>query len=309
MPAILTHHLFGEDASAFLPEGFLTGQEELLAFLLGNQGTDLLWARFATLPATSRACRSLAAHVHEERVVPFLFALRSSVARLPHKDESIGRAFVLGMAAHFLLDSVVHPLVFAHIAQLQEADPTLRRAQGELHAMVEADIDSWLLWQKRHTTILETPISRALSSTERVDLVVGTLVSLAAQDVFGIGIRPAEYARCRHDYLMVYRLIDPPAKLVPRTLGRFELGFRDFSRIAAQRHPIVAADECPSANLDHLPWHDPATGALSVASFPDLFHDALLAWPAFASRMIEGDRRRVTAMVDGLNYYGRLARL
>ena len=51
MPAILTHHLFGEDASAQLPEYLLTSQEEMLAFLLGNQGPDPLLARFTCLPA------------------------------------------------------------------------------------------------------------------------------------------------------------------------------------------------------------------------------------------------------------------
>lgn len=38
MPAIICHHIFGEDAAATLPEGMVVGEEELLAFLLGKIG-------------------------------------------------------------------------------------------------------------------------------------------------------------------------------------------------------------------------------------------------------------------------------
>ncbi|WP_417571973.1 hypothetical protein [Paratractidigestivibacter faecalis] len=38
MPAIITHHIFGEDVLRTLPAGMVEGEEEVLAFLLGNQG-------------------------------------------------------------------------------------------------------------------------------------------------------------------------------------------------------------------------------------------------------------------------------
>ena len=59
MPAIITHHVFGEEAVTALPEGLIDGQEELLAFLLGNQGPDPFFARFSTLPAHITACHRL----------------------------------------------------------------------------------------------------------------------------------------------------------------------------------------------------------------------------------------------------------
>ena len=51
MPALITHHLFGEDVLPELPAGLVEGEEEVLAFLLGNQGPDPLFAR------SSRASR------------------------------------------------------------------------------------------------------------------------------------------------------------------------------------------------------------------------------------------------------------
>ena len=67
MPAIICHHIFGEDAAAMLPEGMIDGEEELLAFLLGSQGPDPLFARFSTLPNAAAADHRLAHQMHDER--------------------------------------------------------------------------------------------------------------------------------------------------------------------------------------------------------------------------------------------------
>ena len=38
MPALITHHLFGEESIDRLPQGVITSDEERIAFILGNQG-------------------------------------------------------------------------------------------------------------------------------------------------------------------------------------------------------------------------------------------------------------------------------
>ena len=40
MPALITHHLFGEESIDRLPQGVITSDEERIAFILGNQGPD-----------------------------------------------------------------------------------------------------------------------------------------------------------------------------------------------------------------------------------------------------------------------------
>ena len=59
MPAIITHHIFGEDVLRTLPAGMVEGEEEVLAFLLGNQGPDPLFACFSTVPSVAVRCRRL----------------------------------------------------------------------------------------------------------------------------------------------------------------------------------------------------------------------------------------------------------
>lgn len=305
MPAILTHHIFGEDASALLPDGILEKQEDLLAFLLGNQGPDPLWARFSTTPRISRSCHQLATRMHSEHIVDSFLVLRDSVSHLRDSDKGVGRAFALGIAAHYLLDCLTHPLLYAQQQQLIDANPDLEDAADEVHALLESEIDTWTLWQTRHKTVLDAPSSSALSRTPLIESVTGSLLAQLAWEVFDIDLGPAEYAKSVQDYTLFYQLIDPPAQKLPHVLARIERIKRAHSRLLAQAHEVWESDECAAANLEHRRWRNPYTGECSTASFPDLFHDAILAWPAFAQRFIEGDRERLGAMVDNIDYYGR----
>lgn len=305
MPAIITHHIFGEDASALLPDGILSGQEDLLAFLLGNQGADPLWARIRTFPRQARACHALATRIHTSNMVEVLLSLRNSVSFLNDKDRSIGRAFALGMAAHYLLDSMTHPLIYAQQDELIKTDPSLEEARDEIHAIIESDLDSWVLWEMRHQTILDTPSTAALMRTDTIDRVAGAMVSQVAWEVFQIELGADEYGRAIQDYRLFYRAIDPPKSHVLRALSSLELIKRNYSKLRAQAHMATTSDTCASANLEHRLWRNPATGVTSTASFPDLFHDALFAWPEFSKNLVLGNEGRLAAMIDNTNYYGQ----
>ena len=309
MPAILTHHLFGEDASGLLPSDLLQSQEELLSFLLGNQGTDLFWARFRCPPRDASTCHTLARRVHRGDAVEFFLAVRDASLLLDDSDRGVGQAFLLGMGAHYLLDCMTHPLILATVHQLQDADPRLDDAGSELHALVESEIDVWMLWQKRHATVLEAPASRTLATTQRVSSIAGKIVSHAALSTYGIRLGQHEFAGALRDYRLFYQIVDSPSSSVRSALYSIEQIARNhrYSRLRAQRHATTPTDDCPSANLNHRVWHNPATNEASVASFADLFHDALLAWPVFSQRIAEGDERRLRAMTDGLNHYGEPA--
>ena len=61
MPALITHHLFGEESIDRLPAGIINTDEERCAFLLANQGPDPFFFRVRTLKM--RDCMGLAQHV------------------------------------------------------------------------------------------------------------------------------------------------------------------------------------------------------------------------------------------------------
>ena len=58
MPALITHHLFGEESIDRLPQGVITSDEERIAFILGNQGPDPFFFHMLT-PRIHAATRML----------------------------------------------------------------------------------------------------------------------------------------------------------------------------------------------------------------------------------------------------------
>ena len=298
MPAIICHHIFGEDAAAMLPEGMVDGEEELLAFLLGNQGPDPLFARFSTLPGAAAADHRLAHQMHDERCGRALMDFRDGVQHLPVADERIGRAFVLGLLAHYRLDSVAHPFVFAQQEALAAASTDLAGAQEDLHAVIESDIDSWILWEKRRATVLERPAHMNLMRTERICRVAGALFSQVAFSVYGRTMGAEEYGACVADYEFEYRMLDPAGSLTARAVGALERLVKPHSFAQAMAHRVVRSCECAAANLDRRGWSDPTDGRVRHESFADLFEEALAGYPELAEAFVRGN------IEFSLNYNG-----
>ena len=305
MPAVITHHIFGEDIAGALPDGMLSDEEELLAFLLANQGPDPLFARRLALPGRAAACHELAHLIQGGGVTRALMALREGVSRLPVPDEGVGRAFALGLLGHYALDRAAHPFVIAQQRALGEADPELAACAREVHAVIEADIDAWILWEKRRATVLERPATGNLMRTARVERVGGALLSQVALAAYGRAIGPGEYALCVRDYELSLRLVDPAGSPRSRLVGALERAVRGRSLAEACAHYVWRTDECAAANLELRPWENPFTGEVRSASFADLFDEARLAYPALAEAFVRGDERRLRELVGGLSYEGR----
>ncbi|WP_077597610.1 zinc dependent phospholipase C family protein [Olsenella urininfantis] len=305
MPALITHHLFGEEASLLMPAGLLSGQEEKLAFLLGNQGPDPFFFRFSTLPSLSSSCYRLAHLMHDERIVEAFLALRDGVSHLREEDKEVGRAFVLGMLAHYTLDSRAHPFVYAQQAALIEANPELEGAENEVHALIESDLDVWMLWSMRHQTVAQSAPSARLDHTQRTTRVAGALLSQLAWQVYGISIDAFEYDACVNDCRLIYQVIEPAGSPLGRGMGLLETTLRQHSQLMALAHRVSESDECPACNLEHHVWADPSSGKRRQESFPDLFFRALEVWNEMVKALAAGDERALRELVGKVNYDGR----
>ena len=297
MPAIITHHLFGEDASRRLPAGLVFGEEELLAFLLANQGPDPYYFCFSATPIAIQACHAFAAQMHEDHVVDALMAARESVSHLPQEDQGLGKAFVLGLLAHYLLDSEAHAFIQVQEDAICSADPDLADAHDQVHALIESELDTWMLWSARQQTIADAPAHADLKRTKRVSRVGGTIFSQVAWQVFGMTINPERYEGCLRDYEIVYRAIDPTGNPRGRMIaGAEQLGTR-YSLLDALSHAAEAGEDCPSANLGCRPWVDPSTGEQRMDSFPDVFYNSLDKWSELVEVFIGGDREALASAI------------
>lgn len=303
MPAIITHHLFGEQSATLLPEGVISTEEELLAFILGNQGPDPFFFRFTGTPKAIKNSMHLAHVMHDGNIYRAFSVLRESVSRLPKDDASVGRAFALGVLSHYALDRAAHPFVYAQQYAIIAANPDLRNSGSEVHAVIESDIDSWMLWQKRHSTVLECPPASELAYTDRILQVAGALTSQVAWSVFGTDIKPSAYPAAVKSMELLYKVIEPAGSLGARATGKLEGLAKSDSLLQALSHQVVKTDSCASANLEHIQWKNPFTGETSNESFADCFDRALSGWADLALAFTHGGDELKSA-IGGLNYSG-----
>ncbi len=297
MPAIITHHLFGEEAAGRLPSELSFEEQELLAFLLGNQGPDPYYFCFTATPATIQACHGFATVMHEGHEVEALLAVRNAVAFLPEEDRGIGRAFALGLVAHYLLDSEAHAFIVGQEQAICAAGVGLEDAHAQVHALIESELDTWMLWSARAQTIADAPAHGDLARTKRVSRVAGALFSQVALQVFDLALGADRYEGCLRDYELIYRTVDPAGNLRAAMLaGAERLGAR-YSILQALAHTETPDQACPAANLDCKPWTDPLDGTLRTTSFPDIFYDSLERWPALAEAFVRGNQESFEKLV------------
>lgn len=302
MPALITHHLFGEESIDRLPAGIVTSDEERCAFLLGNQGPDPFFFRVRT--PYMRDCMQLARVMHRSRMSKQFACLRSGVSRLQKHDARLGRAFTLGLLSHYVLDRNAHPFVYEQQFGVLDADPDLASAASQVHAVIESDLDVLMLQLKRNgaTTADYPPVSELVTS-ERIDKVGGALMSHVARSVYGLDVGVAEYGGAVADMQMLYRIIEPAGSLKTDVIGKLEGLVSDYSLLASLAHPVTDKQPLRAGNMGHIAWKNPFTEAVSHESFPEVFDRALDDYERAAACFVEcADMEQLTGH---LNYSGR----
>jgi len=68
-------------------------------------------------------------------------------------------------------------------------------------------------------------------------------------------------------------------------------------RRKALSHAAGIPDACPAANTDCHPWLDPLTGTERHESFPDVYYNALEAWPTLAEAFVRDDREALDRLI------------
>ncbi len=302
MPALITHHLFGEQSIDRLPQGVISTDEERIAFILGNQGPDPFFFRVRT--PRIKDCMHLAQVMHRSRMSRQFACLRDGVTHLQTHDANLGRAFVLGLLSHYVLDRNAHPFVYEQQFGILDAAPELKNSASQVHAVLESDLDVLMLQLKRGgATCADFPPAGEIVTTDRIDRVAGVLMSYVADRVYGLDVPTGEYGGAVADMQLAYRAIEPAGSPKARAIGAVEGLLHDHSLLESLAHRVTEEPPARTGNLGHLSWTDPFTNTSSTESFPEVFDRALDDYAMTAARFIEtGDMAAVTGHV---NYSGR----
>lgn len=303
MPALITHHLFGEESIDRLPQGVITSDEERIAFILGNQGPDPFFFHILT-PRVSD-CTLLAQVMHRSRMSRQFACLRDGVLHLLPRDASLGRAFALGLLSHYVLDRNAHPFVYEQQFGIVESDSELEDSSSQVHAVIESDLDVLMLQLKRDgATVDDYPPAGEIVTTDRINRVAGVLMSYVAGRVYGIDIPAGEYGAAVANMQRLYRAIEPAGSVKTRAISLVEGLVHDYSLLDGLAHRVTTGLPERTGNLGHLTWKNPFTDEVSNESFPEVFDRALVDYECTVARFIEtGDMDAVTSHV---NYSGRV---
>ena len=302
MPALITHHLFGEESVERLPAGIVTTDEERIAFLIANQGPDPFFFRART--PHLRSCMKLAQRMHAAHISRQFAALRDGVSRLPERDATLGRAFALGLLAHYALDRTAHPFVYAQQWGIQAADPELANASSEVHAVIESDLDVFMLQLKRNgATVADYPPCEEIVTSDRINRVAGTLMSYVAYAAFDITLGGQEYGGSVADMQLAYKLIEPAGTARSEGISMIESVVRPHSLLGALAHRVTIQVPAGAANLAHHPWENPFTNEPSTEDFDQVFSRALDAYERMAQLFVSGSG--MPNITGRVNYSGR----
>ena len=312
MPAIMTHDFFGRDAlDTVSSQVSLMSKDAHDAFMLGNQGPDPLFYLIAdpTIGKQSRVGNLM----HAARPAKLLLSLRDALSMLTKAERPVGEAYAAGFLCHYLLDSTMHPLVYANQYAICDAGiENLDRSDGSIvHAEIERELDEMVLFEKRRETIATwRPYREILHASEGTLAIIDKLYFYMALWTYSRTLELDTYTHAVKAFRMLQRAFWSPTGKLSRALGVVDRAVQHtrYSLVKAMSHRDRASAESEFANQDHRAWTNPFTGAETAESFWDLYEEALdRVFDAEALFFSSGfDEAAAERLTGNLNFSGKL---
>ena len=279
MPAILTHDFFGRDAlDTVSSQVSLLSKDAHDAFLLGNQGPDPLFYLIID-PSISKQSR-VGELMHHARPAKLLASLHDALSMLTKAERPVGEAYAAGFLCHYLLDTSVHPQVYATQYALCDAGiEELDRSDGSIvHAEIERDLDEMVLFEKRHETVATfRPYREVLRASDATLAIIDKLFFYMNLWTYSRTLELNTYTHAVKSFRVMQRAFYSPKGKLSSALGVVDRLTRHkrYSLVKAMSHRDRASADSPFANQGHAEWTNPFTGDASTESFWDLYEEAL----------------------------------
>ena len=222
------------------------------------------------------------------------------------------KAYALGFLCHYILDSTVHPLVFAQqYALCEEGIEGLggRRASRVAHSTIETEYDEYVMTTHLGATVATfVPHKRALPCSESNLKALSHGISDVVGQTYGLQVRPATFEFAVRLNQLAQAMLDSKSLGLRqhfdylKPLGMSSAYVLSMSHINAPRHDSVFL------NNDHIPWPHPfGKDAVVDASFDEIYvraaQKARQHIPRFAQSSI--DDRCYREITQGVNFSGR----
>lgn len=164
MPAMITHYLLGR---RMLPLSGLPVIKRQDAFLLGNQGPDLLYFFRAYPWLVGKAGLPLGNALHEVRPSDLVEILREIVRETPAEDQAIVQSYVQGFLCHYTADRMIHPFVGYWQDHLKMLRPEFANDDNPYHYYIESALDTLFLRHENGEIVTAFPLTKVLPKKDK----------------------------------------------------------------------------------------------------------------------------------------------
>ena len=323
MPGIATHYIFGLEVYRELSHEIGASVRQRDAFLLGNQGPDPLF--YLMVSPLAKNLRGLGSTMHSQKTPELLHVLHerfvarkvtSPVGALSGPKGVAGavRAYAFGFLCHYLLDSTVHPLVYAQQYALCAAGLDGVKAQRlgrAVHATIETELDEYVMTTHLGVTAESlVPHKTALRCRPEDLNAISKRLADTAQRVYKTNVPPSLFATAVQLNRAGQGVLDSQGAGIRGLIGAASPG--GFLNVYALTivHENIARLRTAFANNDHTPWpHPTKEGEVLSASFDELYDQAFRK--ARDSLVVfADDTLTLSACKDltaGINFLGREA--
>ncbi|SFA81081.1 Zinc dependent phospholipase C [Lentibacillus halodurans] len=250
MPNIWTHILFCENVMDAIenPHSFLHDEAYMK---LGAQGPDPFFYYHFWRWMKNDPVNEIGQKMHQERCGAFLMDI---IERAKHMGNQ-AKAYVFGFITHHILDRNAHPYIYYRAGY-----------EGNKHQKLEIIIDTLMMEKYHHLKTWKAHVYNEIDVGFKIDQTISEMLHTAIR---------AHYPETNQEsavYIQkAYRDMKLALKLLADPYGWKNTLFKPL--ISPFSHQPVNND-ADYLNLEHTPWHDPATNEPSTKSFIDLYNHA-----------------------------------
>ncbi len=284
MPSLICHDCFGRALYADLKSHIGDKDDDYDIFLLGNIGPDPLFYSVISQYRREPAVQGLGTRMHHEQVPQMLEAFwdEAHSAAMEPKVARLARAYVLGLFAHYQLDSVTHPFIFAQQYESFDAgeldadeQPKLTRDSTEAHAIVETELDEMVLWTTRSLVVGQLkPHKDLLRGTHEQLEIIGRMYKNVIKRVYDLSIPADTFEECVLAMRAAQHALYSPRGIKRAIISRIERAWRGVSLYSALSHRKQYLRESVFDNRRRDEWVNPFTGEQSGQRFWDEYERA-----------------------------------
>ncbi|OON98106.1 MAG: hypothetical protein ATN36_01555 [Epulopiscium sp. Nele67-Bin005] len=275
MPSILTHYLFGLDATNNIKnlEIYQSIKKYRHIYFFGLQGPDPMYYH---APLKKENYYDIAYTLHNKNTGNFIKSLLEFYTTLDKSSQMAQccLAYICGFIGHYVLDFSTHPYIYYIGGNYDKNDPKTDIYMG-LHNRIELAIDSILIQEKYKVPSHLFKIHKHILKLDSLPPCVLDMFKYSMKMVFDIEegdkILDNSYKSMKLYYKLTFDRLGFKKKLYSVASPCFSI------RLASQMRTL-SYYECEKEYIDYLNlnksvWFHPVTGTLHTHSFYDLMKD------------------------------------